>query len=135
MSPLPSHFGRFEIIEHIGSGAFGVVYKARDPELGRVVALKLPTIHTFASEEAVERFLREAKIASRLDHPHIVRILEAERAGDIWFLVSHFVDGPNLAEWMKQLAHPPLPRIAAQITRQLADAMATPMTKESSTEI
>lgn len=121
---MPDRYGRFEIIERVGSGAFGVVFKAWDPVLDRVVALKLPSLRTFASEELVERFVREAKIAARLDHGHIVRLLEADRIGEIWYLVSDFVDGPNLADWMKQQESSPLPTFAARLIRDLAEAIA-----------
>ena len=71
-----STFGKYEIIETLGQGGIGTVYKARDPRLDRVVALKVlnPDI---ASPENYERFRREVRVLTRLRHPNIVRLLTA----------------------------------------------------------
>ncbi|HXT57991.1 MAG TPA: hypothetical protein VN699_05120, partial [Pirellulales bacterium] len=63
-------FGRFEIVELLGKGTFGAVYRARDPQLGRLVALKIPRKGLLQSPEERERFLREARAAATLHHPN-----------------------------------------------------------------
>ena len=66
--------GRFTILGELGHGGFGIVYLAHDPALGRQVALKLPRLETLISQELRRRFLAEARVAARLDHPNIVPI-------------------------------------------------------------
>src|SRR6266849_228438 len=62
-------FGKFEVIEVVGHGSFGTVYKARDPELDRIVALKVPRSGSLATAQELKRFLREARNVARLRHP------------------------------------------------------------------
>src|SRR4051812_27796921 len=64
--------GKFELIEEVGSGAFGTVYKARDPQLDRTVAIKVPRSGRLADRADLDRFLREARSVARLRHPAIV---------------------------------------------------------------
>src|SRR5262245_38638787 len=66
--------GKFELIDVVGHGAFGTVYKARDPELDRTVALKVPRAGQMAGPKDQERFLREARSAAQLRHPSIVSV-------------------------------------------------------------
>src|SRR5262245_48056728 len=70
--PVGKRFGRFELLAEVGAGAFGSVFKAADPQLDRVVALKVPNEARLGSPQARERFLREARSAARLSHPNIV---------------------------------------------------------------
>src|SRR5262249_19276944 len=69
-------FGKFQVIGVVGHGAFGTVYKARDAELDRVVALKVPHTGRQTGPEEIKRFLREARSAAQLRHPSIVRVYE-----------------------------------------------------------
>ena len=68
--------GRFELIETVGIGAFGTVYKARDPQLDRVVAIKVPRAGNITSGEDRDRFLREGRSVAQVRHPWIVSVHE-----------------------------------------------------------
>src|SRR5207244_5031760 len=85
-SGLPfTSLGRFTILRELGRGAFGVVYQAHDPQLGRDVALKVPRPEALASPELRERFVREARAAAGLDHPNLVAVYEAGEVGAICY--------------------------------------------------
>ncbi len=114
-------FGRFELLNILGSGAFGTVYKARDPELDRIVALKIPRAGAIPGETDMERFLREARSAAQLRHPSIVSVHEVGREGDLPYLVSDFVPGVTLADLLT--ARRPSAREAAQLVAGVADAL------------
>jgi serine/threonine protein kinase len=90
--------GPYEIIEKVGEGGMGVVYKARDSELGRIVALKVLSAPTLAS---AKRLLREAKAMARLNHPNVVAIHEVVRDQDQISLAMEFVEGVTLARWLE----------------------------------
>ncbi|MGB6336587.1 MAG: serine/threonine-protein kinase, partial [Thermoanaerobaculia bacterium] len=85
--------GKYEIVEKIGDGGFGVVYQGYDPYIKRYIALKTCTS---PDGEVRERFFREAEISGRLDHPNIVRVLDFGIHGDTPFLVQEFLQGQNL---------------------------------------
>src|SRR5215510_5745116 len=89
---------RFELLDILGQGAFGTVYKARDPELDRTVALKVPRVGHFAEPKELDRFLREARSAAQLQHPAIVPVHEVGTQGGLPYLVSDFVAGVTLAD-------------------------------------
>jgi eukaryotic-like serine/threonine-protein kinase len=88
--------GRFEIEARIGAGGMGVVYRARDPRLGRAVALKLIPAHLRGDPERRRRFRREALAASSLNHPNIVTVHEIVEDGGSDLLVTELVDGESL---------------------------------------
>jgi serine/threonine protein kinase len=90
--------GRFELLGIVGVGAFGTVYKARDPELDRIVAIKVPRASSLARAEDQDRFLREARSVAQLRHPGIVPVYEVGQHDGRPFLVSDFVEGHTLAE-------------------------------------
>jgi hypothetical protein len=95
LSPLV--LGDYVVLDHIASGGMGSVYRARHRESRQVVALKVMPLAAGADPVRLGRFRREVKAASRLDHPNIVRTLEAGQEGPWLFLAAEFVDGPDLA--------------------------------------
>jgi len=112
--------GRFELIEQVGIGAFGSVWKALDPEIDRHVAIKLPRKEQVSTAEA-EQFLREAQAAGRLRHPGIVAVHEVGRDNDRIYIVSDFVQGVTLADSLS--SRRPTVREAAEICRLVAEAL------------
>ncbi|MCL6501737.1 MAG: protein kinase [Pirellulales bacterium] len=99
--------GKYRLLERVGRGGMGTVYKARHEVMGRVVALKVMARNLVNDADAVARFQREVRVAASLSHPHIVTAHDADRTGDVHFLVMEFVDGRDLHWWIKQGA--PLP--------------------------
>ena len=95
-------FGRYEILKEVGKGSMGVVYQARDPNLELVVALKVLRQDRLANEPFVRRFLSEAKVLGRLDHPNIVRVFNVDRDGDTVYIVMEFIEGESFASLMKE---------------------------------
>src|SRR5262245_59834225 len=119
-TPLGS-FGDYELLEEVGSGGMGVVYRAKEKSLGRIVALK--TIRDAASATAwdAKRFSKEAAAAAHLDHPNIVPVLGfGECDGQLYFTMA-FVEGEGLDA---RLRRGPLDnRQAATVVRKVADAV------------
>jgi serine/threonine-protein kinase len=119
--------GRYELLGELGRGAMGVVYRARDPIIDRVVALK--TIDSGRSGEAAasftERFFQEARSAGRLNHPNIVTIYDAGDAGGQAYIAMEFLEGTGLREMLDEQAPLSIARaveIAGQVARGLAYA-------------
>ncbi len=112
--------GRFKLIERIGMGGFGAVWRARDAELDREVAVKIPRRSQLDPREA-ELFFREARAAAQLKHPHIVPVHEVGRDGEAIYIVSDLIRGESLAEWLK--ARRPGPRKTAELLATVADAL------------
>jgi WD40 repeat protein len=116
--------GRFEVRDDLGSGGFGFVVRARDLVLGREVALKMPLPERVLAANDVDRFLREARAAARLDHPNIVRVFDAGELGPLgYFIASEFCDGPTLRHWLKSQNEPVPARLAAHWLAALAAAV------------
>ena len=118
--------GRYVVETHLGGGGMGVVYKARDPELDRPVALKFLPPHLAASEEGEQRFVREARAASALDHPHIATIYEiATSEAGHRFIAMAYYEGETLKETLAREGTLPVEetiRYAKQIAAALAQA-------------
>jgi serine/threonine protein kinase len=119
----PRQLGRFSILRELGRGGFGVVFLAQDPLLGRRVAVKVPRIEVLSESQAWRRFLREARTASRLDHPNLVPLLEAGTIGPVAYIVSAFVDGPTLEHCLKHARAGAPPGFGARLVAELAGAI------------
>ncbi|MBI4661538.1 MAG: serine/threonine protein kinase, partial [Verrucomicrobia bacterium] len=117
----PCSFGDYELLEEIGRGGMGVVYRARQKSLNRVVGVKMILAGPFASQESVRRFRAEAEAAAQLQHPNIVAIHEVgEFEGRPYFSMD-YVEGRNLAEMVREN---PLPaRRAASYLKTIAEAI------------
>lgn len=114
---------KYRILHVLGRGGMGVVYKAWQVNLERIVALKMISASTHASAEAKERFLREARMAGRLQHPGIVAIHDWGEEDGVPFFSMEFVQGRNLAEVVRDQG-PMAAERAARLIRSVAQAVA-----------
>ncbi|MCH7725372.1 MAG: protein kinase [Planctomycetes bacterium] len=110
----------FDLIEKVGMGAYGTVWKALDPTLDRTVAIKIPRKDQLTPEET-GKFLREARAAAQLHHPNIVSVHEVGTDQDTPFIVSDFVQGITLSKCIERKRYGP--REAAKLSAKLADAL------------
>ena len=123
MSLTPgSRCGAYEIVEPLGTGGMGEVYRARDPKLGREVAIKVLGVEALANPAAVRRFQHEARAASSLNHPGIVTIHDLGELDGQFFIVMELVEGMTLRQLLAR-GRPPLKK-TLQVASQLADALA-----------
>ena len=120
-TPTVMNIGHFELLERLGTGGFGTVWKARDTQLDRTVAIKIPRHGRLASPELEQVFFREARAAAQLKHPGIVSVHEVGRDEDTIYIVSDLVRGAPLSEWIS--ATPPTVRASAELCAKLADAL------------
>jgi serine/threonine-protein kinase len=120
--PPGTRVGKYEVLDHIATGGMGVVYKARDTDLGRTVALKvlLPELTSHAA--ALERFRREARHAARLTHPNIVTLYEWGEVDGDYFLALEFVEGTDLGDYIHRKVRLD-PEEAREIVAQAARAL------------
>jgi serine/threonine protein kinase len=104
LEPLPEKIGRYCILERLGAGGMGTVYKAHDPQLDRVVAMKLPHFDGPPQDVArrIQRFQREARAAAQVWHPHVCPIYDVGEHEGQPYVVMAYVEGQSLAEHLKQ---------------------------------
>ena len=116
----PKTIGHFELVDQLGIGSFGSVWMGRDPRLDRNVAIKIPRKGQLDPQET-EQFIREARAAAQLKHPNIVAVHEVGREDGQVYIVSDYVEGLTLADWMvgQQLTS----RTAAGLCVKLAEAL------------
>jgi hypothetical protein len=118
---LGRHFPQLEILEQIGQGGMGAVYKARQPALDRLVALKILKLPATADPGFAERFIREAKTLARLSHPRIVAVHDYGQVDGMAYLILEFVDGASLREIVRSGRL--TPREALAIVPQICEAL------------
>jgi len=119
-------FGHYEILRQIGAGGMGKVYLAQDNKLDRRVAVKILNVQFSSHKSNLQRFIREAKAASGLNHPNILVIHEVGESENVNYIISEFVEGKTLRETIKQssLALSEVLEISIQIANALAAAHA-----------
>src|SRR5262245_15386386 len=115
--------GRYEILSELGQGGMGAVYLARHTLLGKTVALKTLLPALAENPDYVARFMREARAAANLNHPHIAQVFEVDQAGGRHFFAMEMIEGEPLQHRIRTRG--PLPAAeAVRIARQIADALA-----------
>lgn len=119
---LDRALGKYVIIAEIGRGGMGAVYKARDVELDRVVAIKVLSPYLVGEPRLVQRFMREARLAANLDHPNIVTIYDIGGEGSYYYFAMKYLDGVTLKEYVVQNG-PLAPEETLPLVRQLASAL------------
>jgi hypothetical protein len=118
----PCRLGRFELEAELGVGSFGYVFRARDTALNRTVALKVQRAGSFASDEEVQRFLREARAVAQLKHPSIVSLYDTGHTeDDVCFLVTEYIAGDTLEKRLQSARFDD--RAAARLVAEIADAL------------
>jgi tRNA A-37 threonylcarbamoyl transferase component Bud32 len=124
-APVPEDFAKWfpqlEIIELLGQGGMGIVYKARQPKLDRMVALKVLPLEASRDPHFAERFAREAKALARLNHPNIVAVHDSGQAGEYFYFIMEYVEGTNLRQMMR--AGQVSPREALVIVPRICEAL------------
>lgn len=111
--------GRYVLLDRLGEGGMGQVFKARETHLGRIIALKILSKEQIARPETVRRFYQEIEAVARLSHPNIVHAYDAEQIGDVLVYAMEHVEGVDLARWVKK--NGPLPTAeACEYIRQAA---------------
>ncbi|MBC8353745.1 MAG: protein kinase [Planctomycetes bacterium] len=116
----PKSLAQFDLIERLGMGSFGTVWRARDRTLARTVAIKIPRKDRLSPAET-ENFFREARAAAQLHHPNIVSVHEVGREAGIVFIVSDYVEGLPLSAWLRDQKLSP--NNAANLCSKLATAL------------
>src|SRR2546423_453212 len=114
--------GPYEIVAPLGAGGMGEVYRARDTRLDRTVAIKVLPPHLAAEPHLRERFDREARAISGLQHPHICALFDVGREGDTDFLVLEFLEGETLADRLARQGAIPIAD-ALRIAIEICDAL------------
>jgi serine/threonine-protein kinase len=119
---IPAKIGRYTIECLVGEGAMAKVYRARDPEIDRIVAIKVLKDELAANEEIAQRFIREAKAAGAISHPNIVTIFDVGSLGKTSYITMEFIDEKSLAELFDENTRLPVKRVLS-LGIQLARAL------------
>jgi len=122
---LPDSIGKYVVKGLLGKGAFGRVYRAYDPDLDCLVAIKVPQRDRIAEPEDADNYIREARMVATLDHPRIVPVFYAERTDDgLPFVVSKYIEGGDLRQHSRdrRLSHDESARIVALVAEALHHA-------------
>lgn len=121
VAQMASHFPQLELLEPLGQGGMGWVYKARQVQLDRIIALKVLPPHVASDPAFAQRFQREARALARLSHPNIVAIHEFGQAGPYYYFIMEYIDGANLRQ--RQHARRLAPEEALRIVPSICDAL------------
>jgi CHASE2 domain-containing sensor protein/tRNA A-37 threonylcarbamoyl transferase component Bud32 len=125
-SGAPTTVGRYKIIGELGKGSMGLVYKAQDPKINRLVAIKTIRFSDEFDEDVIhdikERFFREAEIAGKLSHPSIVTIHDVGDDRDLTYMAMEYLEGEDLDNFIKRRKLPPIRRVL-DIVREIAEAL------------
>src|SRR5947207_1609976 len=113
-------FGDYELLDEIARGGMGIVYRARQRSLDRVIAIKLILSGQFASEPSKERFRIEARAAANLQHPNIVPVHEVGEQDGFQFYTMDYIPGQSLADAVRE--KPMAPEKAAACVKEIAEA-------------
>ena len=123
---MPAKLGRYEVIRELGKGAMGIVYEGKDPNIGRRVAIKTARREVVEAsgmaDEMMERFLREAKAAGALNHPHIITIYDAAEEDGMAYIAMEYLEGGDLGDIVdsrKRLGMEEIVEIGANICEAL----------------
>jgi hypothetical protein len=122
----PEHVGRYRLLAELGRGGMGTVYKAHDPQLDRVVALKVPRFDPRQGDAPalLQRFLREARAAAGVRHAHVCPIYDVGEHDGLPYVVMAYVEGQSLAERLRARPLVADPREAVELVRQVAEGLA-----------
>ena len=115
------NFGDYQLLEVVARGGMGIVFKARQKKLERIVALKMILAGQLASDQDIQRFHTEAQAAARLDHPSIVPVFEVGEHNGLHYFTMALVEGKSLAELLRD--GPLAPQLAARLIRDVAGAL------------
>jgi tRNA A-37 threonylcarbamoyl transferase component Bud32 len=118
---LAASFPQFDILELVGQGGMGTVYKVRQRSLDRIAALKILSLDARADPAFEERFVRESRTLAQLNHPNIVTVFDCGKVGSLFYLVMEYVDGVNLREALREGALGPADSL--EVIRQICDAL------------
>ncbi|HEX4592082.1 MAG TPA: serine/threonine-protein kinase, partial [Gemmataceae bacterium] len=119
---IPRSIGRYVVLEVLGRGGFGVVFLARDEQLGRQVAIKVPHARQVADPDNAELYLHEARTVAGLDHPHIVPVFDVGGTPECpFFVVSKHIDGTTLADRLRAGRY--APTTAAELVASMAECL------------
>ncbi|MEZ4460960.1 MAG: serine/threonine-protein kinase [bacterium] len=117
--------GRYRILEELGRGGYGIVYRARQDVMGRDVALKVLKPEAAKKSAEVERFRREVFHASNLRHPNTIQLFDFGEIAGLFYIVMEFLEGANLRDWVLQhgaVEHDAAIEITLQILKSLREA-------------